>query len=256
MSQLAELQSAFQDYIIDQHKGSSFKQRIVDDKKVGATKRLSIYADAYRLRIIDALATAYPNLQRLLGDDFFDKAARSYIDTYPSHYENMRWVGDKMREHIKNVVSQHPIVAELAQFEWALSLAFDAEDAPILQIQDLAEISPETWGELHFEFNPSVQLLDLQWNVVPVWQALDAEEAPPDSVQVNEPCLVWRQEMNSHYRVLENLEYKAIQQVMAGATFGELCEELFVTLEDEATQQAAQFLAAWLEAGIISKIQS
>jgi hypothetical protein len=256
MSQLAQLQHNFQAYIIDQAKGADFKQRIVNDKKVGAKKRLGIYADGYRLRIIEALANAYPKLQAFLGDQLFNQTARAYIDAYPSHYRNMRWVGDEMDTHLRKTLSQHVVAAELAAFEWALGLAFDAEDAPILQLQDLADIPPEAWGELHFAFHPSLQLLDLDWNVIPIWQALDADETPPEPQQIHELCLVWRSDMNSHYRTTEALEHKAVQNVMAGATFASLCEDLFTTLGDDATLQAAQYLSTWLEAGMISKIQT
>ena len=123
MSQLAKLQSDFQAYLMDAGKGAAFKNYIVDDEKVGATRRLSIYADAYRLRIIEALANSYPKLKALLGDNLFDVTARSFIDAYPSTYQNMRWVGDKMQTHLIKTLPQHPIAAEMAAFEWALEHA-------------------------------------------------------------------------------------------------------------------------------------
>ena len=79
MSQLAKLQADFQAYLLDDTQGASFIKSFVDDKKVGAKKRLGIYHDAYRLRIIEALATAYPQLNALLGDVLFDNTAREYI---------------------------------------------------------------------------------------------------------------------------------------------------------------------------------
>lgn len=255
MSQLAQLQSDFQAYLLDSKKSAAFTKKIINDKKVGAKKRLSIYADAYRLRIIEALTNAYPKLHVLLGDDLFDTSARSYIDAYPSHYRNMRWVGDKMGAHLQRTLPKHPIAAEMATFEWALGLAFDAEDAPVLQLQDLASISPETWSELHFIFHPSVQLLSFEWNIIPVWQALDMEETPPVVTPLHAPCLVWRSELTSHFRTLEDTEYQAIEQIKAGASFGELCEALFATSGDDATTQAAQYLAGWLQAGLISKLR-
>lgn len=255
MRQLAQLQADFQASIINEDH-TMFKTRVVDDAKVGAEKRLSIYADAYRLRIIEALSTAYPKLHRLLGDELFDTTARQYIDQYPSEYRNMRWVGDKMSEHLLGVLPQHPIAAELASFEWALGLAFDAESAATVSVQDLAAISPETWGALSFDLHAAVQLLDLTWNVIPVWQALDAEEAPPAPVQNNEACLVWRADLNSHYRSINAQELEMLKHIKAGATFGELCESLYETLGDSATQQAAQYLASWLEAGVISQIKT
>lgn len=255
MNKLAQLQADFQTSILHAD-NAVFKTRVIDDAKVGAEKRLSIYADAYRLRIIEALSTAYPKLHLLLGDDFFDTTARQYIDQYPSEYRNMRWVGDKMSEHLLNTLPQHPIASALAQFEWALGLAFDAEDSPVVTVQDLAAVPPETWGALSFALHPSVQLLDLQWNVISVWQALDGEEAPPAPEQNNEACLVWRSDLNSHYRSLDAQEFQAMQQVKTGGTFGALCESLFETLGESAAQQAAQYLAAWLEAGIISQIKT
>ena len=260
MTHLAKLQADFQAYLYDDGSlidgaGAAFKTQIIDDKKVGVKKRLGIYYDAYRLRIIEALSNVYPQLKNLLGDALFDKTARAYIDLYPSTYRNMRWVGDKMATHLQQTLPQHPIATEMATFEWALGLAFDVEDAPILTLQDLAEIPPENWADLRFKFHPSVQLLALKWNVLQTWQALNAEETPPAAAHINEPCVVWRKDLNSHYRSLELAEYAAIQQLIAGASFGELCEKLQENAsEEEATMQAAQYLAGWLNEGLMTEL--
>ena len=259
MNHLSKIQADFQAYLIDSTKGAAFKAQIIDDAKVGATKRLSIYYDAYRFRIIEALATAYPKLKMLLGDDLFDSTARSYIDAYPSTFRNMRWVGGSMQTHLKNTLPQHPIAAEMAQFEWALGLAFDAEDAPILTLQDLAAIPPEDWSALKFTLHPSLHLLNLQWNVVQIWNALDKEETPPAVTKTDEACLIWRRGLNldsglnAHFRSLDATELAAIQLIIDGASFGELCEHLQENAtEAEATMQAAQYLSGWLNEGLIT----
>jgi hypothetical protein len=90
MSHLATLQSEFQAYLVDENKGEAFAQFIVDDATVGAKKRLGIYYDVYRFRIIEALATVYPKLKIILGDDLFDSTARTYLDQYPSTFRNLR----------------------------------------------------------------------------------------------------------------------------------------------------------------------
>ena len=252
MNHLSKIQADFQAYLIDSTKGAAFKAQIIDDAKVGATKRLGIYYDAYRFRIIEALATAYPKLIMLLGDDLFASTARSYIDAYPSTFRNMRWVGGNLQTHLQHTLPQHPIAAELAAFEWSLGLAFDAEDALILTLQDLAAIAPEDWAALKFIFHPSLRVLPLQWNVLQIWNALDKEETPPAASQINEPCVVWRKDLNSHFRSLDLAEYAALQQLIAGASFGDLCEKLQEnSSEEKATMQAAQYLAGWLNEGMI-----
>ena len=60
MTHLERLQTDFQAYLIDDAKGAAFTHCIVDDTKVGVKKRLGIYYDAYRFRIIEALRFRAP----------------------------------------------------------------------------------------------------------------------------------------------------------------------------------------------------
>ena len=264
MSQLAELQDRFQAYLLGAEPSSVFHSCIIDDQQVGAARRLGIYYDAYRLRLIETLINAFPKLHALLGDDFFDCAARSYIDAHPSQYRNLRWFGDALSEHLLHTLPQHPIASELADFEWNLALAFDAEDAPVLQLSDLAGIPPENWAGLGFKFQFSIKPLPLRWNTVAVWKALDAEEIPPAPEQQCsfETWLIWRQEMTPRFRSLEAMEEIALNAAISGASFGDICETLGNQLEkhqdlvyeaqEEATVKAAQYLAGWLESGMIA----
>ena len=256
-SQLAQLQTAFQSYLIDSEKGGAFAECIVDDAKVGVQKRLNIYFDAYRYRIIEALASAYPKLKLLVGDDLFEQIARSYIAEYPSTYQNIRWYGSHMRMHLLGYLPEHPIAAEMAAFEWTLASAFDAEDAPELTLQDLAEIPPEDWTALRFTFQPAIQVIRLRWNIVPIWNALNVEEAPPVLMQDNNytSWLIWRKDLNPQFRSMNELEVIAQQMAMTGATFAEVCTNMEGKIgSEQAMATAAQFLAGWLQDGMISKV--
>ena len=258
MSQLAQLQADFQAYLIDDIRGRAFTKAIVNDTKVGVKKRLSIYADAYRLRIIEALANTYPKLKALLGEALFNKTARSYIVAHTSTFRNMRWYGHEMRAHLLYTLPEYPIAAEMAAFEWALGLAFDAEDTPILALQDLANIPPENWADLRFKFQSAIQVLPLRWNTIAVWKALDAEEQPPvlEQLSIYTAWLIWRKNYNSQFRSMEELEVLALDLAMTNASFGETCEKLLEVMNDDATMLAAQYLAGWLEAGMISELQA
>lgn len=256
-SQLAQLQTAFQSYLIDSEKGSAFAESIIDDAKVGVQKRLNIYFDAYRYRIIEALASAYPKLKLLVGDDLFEQIARSYIAEYPSTYQNIRWYGSHMRLHLLDYLPEHPITAEMAAFEWALSSSFDAEDAPELTLQDLAEIPPEDWAALRFKFQPAIQVIRLRWNIIPIWNALNIEETPPALVQDSSytSWLIWRKDLNPQFRSMSELEVIALHMAKTGAMFAEVCTSLEGEMSaEQAMATAAQFLACWLQDRIISNV--
>ena len=258
MSQLAQLQQAFQAYLLDDNAGKSNATRrkfIINDTKVGAKKRLGIYHDAYRLRIVEALGTAYSNVKKLLGDHFFSTTARGYLSLHPSTNPNLRWYGAHMADYLKTALPQHPIAAELAAFEWALALTFDSHDAPTVHLQDLAAIAPEAWGDLHFKFHADVQFFTTQHNTVAVWKALEVDEAPPKaSAAEHYLWLIWRQHLNANFRSIDDAEANALRLVMAGASFGDLCEALYESAGDDATPQAAQYLAGWLQVGLISAL--
>lgn len=257
MLDLAQLQSEFQSYLIGDKNSTTFSTRIIDDAKVGVNRRLAIYFDAYRLRIIEALATAYPKLKALLGDDLFNRIAREYIDEFPSTYQNMRWVSGNMREHLLYSIPEHPIAAEMAVFEWSLSLTFDAEDVAELSLQDLAEIPPEHWNALQLKFQPAIQIVRLRWNIIPIWKALDADEAPPALLQdsIYTSWLIWRRDFSSQFRSMGEMEAIALHMAMTGATFEKVCESLegqeAETTSEEAMTIAAQYMAGWLQSGMI-----
>jgi len=271
MSGLQQLQDDFQAYLLadttaDDVSTSAFKHRIIDDVKVGAEKRLDIYAQAYRLRLIEALTTTYPKLFLLLGDDLFDSTARSYIKNYPSSYRNMRWYGDKMQQHLMEVLAEYPVAAELAAFEWALSLAFDAADAQVLTIEHLAEIDAASWGQLSFKFQPSLNILELHCNAVGVWQALNQEQAPPAFECFSSPALwaIWRVDYDPHFRSMDALEASVLALALLGASFGDMC--LHISSQVNAAESAvdtaiapamlaAQYLSSWLNDAMISEFR-
>jgi hypothetical protein len=252
MSQLAQLQDSFQVYLLDDTLKSA-NNFIVNDAKLGAKKRLGIYHDAYRLRIVEALGNTYGKVKKLLGDAFFNTTARAYLKQHPSLHPNLRWYGAHMPTFLKTALPQHPVAAELAAFEWALAMTFDAPDAQTLYLQDLATIAPENWADLRFKFHAGVQFIELELNTVAVWKALEAEETPPSAVPAQHHLwLIWRQHLDANFRSIEDVEAMALRLMIAGASFGDLCETLFESMGDNATSQAAQYLAGWLEAELIS----
>jgi hypothetical protein len=88
-----------------------------------------------------------------------------------------------------------------------------------------------------------------------VWKALEADEAPPSAEPVQHHLwLIWRQHLDANFRSIDDVEAMALKQMIAGASFGELCEALFESVGDNAEQQAAQYLAGWLQAELISEL--
>ena len=74
--------------------------------------------------------------------------------------------------------SEHPVLAELAALERALNDAFDAPDAEVLALADMARFAPEAWPDLTFQAHPVTSRLDLATNAAAIWLALKDDALP------------------------------------------------------------------------------
>ncbi|MEO8402779.1 MAG: DNA-binding domain-containing protein [Gammaproteobacteria bacterium] len=257
MSKLANQQVSFQQYLLNNN--PEFISQVVSTQKVPAERRLAIYHDAYHFRLIDALANNYPGLKQYLGCDQFERMARLYISDAPSPYRSIRWYGDKLFYFLKNQSDyyDYPYLSELAEFEWAMTLAFDARDAFVLQIEDMMRIKPEAWIDMRLQLQPALQRHDFYWNVVPIWQAITDSDHLPDPIVSDQaqPWVIWRTDYNVRFCLLKKEEAWAVDASIHGSTFSEICEGLCQWINEEAAgAYAASLLKSWIESGLITNI--
>lgn len=232
--------------------------QVVSTPQASAAERVKVYVEAYRLRLLEVLQDNYTGLHGLLGDEQFDQMGRAYIDAHPSTHPSVRWFSRHLEDFLRRSgpYSEHPYLAEMAAFEWAQGLVFDAADDSIAGLEALATVPPEAWAGLNFTLHPAVQRLSLDWNMPQVWQTLEAGEAPElQKGEMPSPWLLWRAELLTHWRSLNEDEAWALDAVGEGRNFGELCEGLCQWHEaSDVAMQAASFLKRWLTDGLITEV--
>ena len=254
MNSLRTLQTKFLAYLrtpLAQMHGA-----IVDTASVSAEVRLKIYADAYRLRLVDALADNFPVLQVLLGDDTFAELGTAYLEAQPSQHFSIRFFGHRLIEFLatQGPYAQQPVLADLAKFEWTLRDVFDAADATALTTEGLARIAPDAWPDTHFQLHPTVRRLDLTSNAPAIWQAIDQQCDPPTPQY--DPhftaWLIWRSELKIYFRSLEVDEAWAIDALRLDMPFADLCAGVCEWVdESHAALRAARFIHRWLSEGVL-----
>lgn len=260
MSALAALQDSFQHSVLDDD--LRVLPELASCGGVPAAERLAVYQDAYRLRLVEALGETYRGLRALLGDKTFDELCRRYIDAHPSRHWSIRWYGDQMAEYIADTApwSERPCLAEMAAWEWRLSLAFDAADAERVRETVMEEIPVADWSRLTFAFHPSLQRIDLRWTVPRFRRQVEEEQpeiGPPEHADKPVPWLIWRAGTRQKFRSLENDEARALDQAAKGEDFTVLCEELCTWHDpDQAALRAAGLLKGWFREGLISAVRT
>jgi len=249
-SALANLQGQFQDYVLGAKPG--IETAVIGNDRGDARTRLNVYADAYRLRLLEALGNDYEALRLFLGADKFEQLGRAYIEAHPSDTASVRWFGRHLPEFLGATpgYAARPVLRELALFEWGKGEVFDApDDAPLL-IEAIAAVPPESWPEMRLLPHPTLRRLDLRWNVPAICLACEMQKKAPKARAKAQavPWLLWRDEaLDIRWRALRADEAAAIDAMRAGRSFGELCELLCEWVEPEqAAMHAAGLLKRWV----------
>lgn len=250
MSHLHELQLRFQDYLIGE--SDAIENDIVSSEDALAEHRLGVYYNAYRVRLIDCLAVDYAVLEKHLGREAFEELALDYLRHYPSCHPSVRWFGQHLPTYLRDIYrgDEQEFLHELASYEWAQSLVFDAADsAALVQVEDMAQVPAAVWPELRFQFKPAMRWLDLHWNVPQYENALDNDDEPPPPARNDYPqrWLLWRLDLKTHWRSLDVHEAWAIEAAARGANFAEICKGLLEWIDaEQVALVAAGFLKQWV----------
>ncbi len=255
MNRLPDIQDAFQRYLLAGH--SDIAAHVIGTGRVPIDVRLGIYGNAYRSRLIEALEATFPVLAGLLGESDFADLGSRYVEAHPSTFFSVRHYGDRMADFLSSQAdyAKAPVLAEVARWEWAMAAVFDAADAVPVDPNAFADLAPEEWAQLRFDWSPSLELLELQWNTPELWKAVTEESERPDPALNDGPVtwLLWRQSLQIFYRPLGEAELGIIRASRDGRPFGELCELLCEHVsEEEASLRAAGFLRGWVESGLIT----
>ena len=255
MPGLRDVQHQFLNYLLE--KPSSIVDNIESNGNTSAQQRLDLYADGYRLRLKEAISTDYEQLHAYLGDDMFEQLMDEYINHYPSHHPSLRYYSKDIPAFLARGEpwTQAPEIVEIATIEKALCDSFDSANHEARTVQDLADINPDSWPTLKIKLHDSVQLLSLQYNSFPIWQALSEESHPPAVIQEASTWLIWRNNLVSQYRTISDAETDALEIMIAGGNFSDLCEKLLDYYEEEETpQQAIYLLQTWLTNEMVSEL--
>lgn len=257
MSPLHGLQADFQSFLL--RGDERMLDRVVGSAKVSTPRRLAIYYDAYRLRLLEALDSNYPILHAWMGDDEFEKLGLAYLEAHPSTHFSIRYFGHRLSEHLASAETNRdkPYLSEMAALEWAMSEAFDAPDSPGVGLDAMASLPPEAWPEMRLALHASVRRLDLRWNVPAIWKAIKEEQAPeePRGDAWPQPWLVWRQDLKIFFRSLSVDEAWAIDAAHTGKTFAAICEGLCEWIDAQnIALHAAGLLKRWITDGMIVNI--
>ena len=193
MSTLLDIQEAFRVGVLGDNDLPA-RGFIVEDE-ISSDRRVGIYRNNTLISLSKALAACYPVVERLVGERFFDHAARAFVKGHPPRQPQLLAYGGGFAAFLDGFAPARsvPYLGDVARLEWARNEALFADEAPLVDIAALQRVPADRYGALRFRLHPSVRIVRSSWPVQSIWQVNQADEVEPvDLDQGGETVLVMR----------------------------------------------------------------
>ena len=250
-----------------------FEATFAETERFDRAARMEVYANDYYWRLAGVLEEHFPMVAWMLGHVQFHNLVTDYVLVCPPREPDLR----SYSRDFPSFLAQHeegeadPELVEVAWIELGRVFVLALADEPALSDEQLESIELDRWPQLRFEVDKSVRLRATSRPFAPMW-TLCREGYPVEQARKRHPpepghVLVWRKDMVIRHRDLSDAEARALQALLEGEPFIEICaaaagmkgDEGEVVEEREAgdavePSQVARWLRAWVEAGLIVSI--
>jgi hypothetical protein len=219
----------------------------IDQGALAPAECLAIYRNTFHGVVVNAMRLTYPVIERLVGPEFFEGAARLFLAQNPPHSACLSDYGGDFDVFLARLPEAAPLayLPDVARLEWAVAQAAVAEDAPLLDPAALMEFPADALGDLRLVPHPSLQMVDLTWPADAIWHAIaDDNEDALSTIQLAGPpftLLLHRGEDGIVFRRLSETERAVTLALKWGRTLGTVLE---AAPEGETMALLAEHLAA------------
>lgn len=176
MPTLLEVQRALYRSLVARDDPPAIQYIVIDG--LAPEARLSIYRNTLVGSLTTALRLSFPAVHRLVGAEFFESAARIFIEREPPEYAYLDLYGAKFPEFLEGFAPAASLayLSEVARLEWAVARALHAPDMKPLGVARLASAPHSDHGYVCFVPHPSVSLIHADHPVDAIWRAVLAQD--------------------------------------------------------------------------------
>ncbi|MEI1277872.1 DNA-binding domain-containing protein [Leptospira venezuelensis] len=171
-----EFRKIFSSAMLGKVEGPLLSDQVLPGGKLDSNSAIAVYQDAYSARFTEALGEKYETVWKILGDEDFFEAAKSFIREHSSHSYNLSDYGEKFPDFLSENFPEHPVLAEIANFEYQVFKIFHLPKNEGINLQNGLEQA--TTEDLRISFHSSILFLEYSYPVYDLWKTEDQEDLP------------------------------------------------------------------------------
>jgi len=220
----------------------------------GATHSMSVYLGNTRGNWAKALASAYPVVRKIVGEDFFEGMAHAYARAHPSSSGDLNEFGAQLAGFVAQWphTQDLPYLPDVARMEWLAHRAYFAADQPAPDLRRLAAMPEDQLAALPLAHSPGSALLVSEWPLARLWAVHQDDFAGDFEVDLRrgfQRTLIHRPRWRVEVRAIAPGDYRFLAEAGRGASLG---SALQAAAEVDADFDPASALARWVSLGAIT----
>jgi len=136
--------------------------------------RLNIYRNTLIGTLTTALRLSFPAVHHLVGAEFFERAARIFMEAQPPRSAYLNDYGEAFPGFLSGFApaASVPYLSDVARLEWAVNRALHAIDVGPLDLSALSALDPADQSRIAFVPHPSIGLVEADYPVDAIWRAV------------------------------------------------------------------------------------
>ena len=227
---------------------------------LSAAERIEIYREQFWLRHTSSLVEDYPGVSGILGQAAWQALVEGYLDAHPPRSYTLRDLGLQLPAYVasQNQLEHCSLCADMARLELAYLELFDAADEPPVSPEALAAVPEEAWERARIVFQPALRLLQVEYPVAALRQALlEAHAAVPLPAPERQYLLVFRRDLQLFHEPVSAAEHALLDALLAGTPLVAACEAALKqvpTAEAAIAENVTTWFQAWAAHGFVTGI--
>lgn len=164
-----ELQNLFCDSVTKKNIDQSLADVIIASGDLSPQDGLEIYSDSFFANLDESLSDSFETTKILLGEDFFTKIVKSFIQNYPPSSYDLGHFGIGFSQYLYWCLpEEQKFISAVAEIEFTQSEVFLMPDGKNLSPKELEKLSLS--HDYYFELNKNFKILELKYPVLELWE--------------------------------------------------------------------------------------
>ncbi len=199
----------------------------------GSSRRFNVYRNNRAGSLIGSLRDTYPVLCRLLGDEFFQAAARQFIDLNPPTGPVLSEYGNGFGDFVQQLPGsdRYPYFADVAELEWRRLQSYHAADDETLTPADLQSIEPSRLLASKLTLHSAVAVIESNWAIGSLWSNSQSDNGHKLDLVQAEIVLISRPQWTVQQTIISAESACFMQYLTSG-----------LSIEEAATQCLSEYL--------------